>query len=188
MVIKGKKYFTNSGRSSSVTAAKNEMQSMNPKPFQQFSAPAGDPVADHQNPINTGAPGALSLEEHPKMQPAPIPPMNPSASRVAALRHPRHPAEADFDDFTRLASQICGTPIATITLIDAARQWFKSNIGLEASETPRDISFCGHAIAGNEILEVPMRSKTSAFGTTRSSPATRTSAFTRARRWSPRTG
>jgi len=66
MVIKGKKYFTNSGRSSSVTAAKNEMQSMNPKPFQQFSAPAGDPVADHQNPINTGAPGALSLEEHPR--------------------------------------------------------------------------------------------------------------------------
>jgi GAF domain-containing protein len=90
------------------------------------------------------------------MQPAPILPNE--SKRLAALR--RYgildiPGEADFDDFTRLASQICGTPIATITLVDAARQWFKSNIGLEASETPRDISFCGHAIAGNEILEVP---------------------------------
>jgi len=90
------------------------------------------------------------------MQPAPILPNE--SERLAALR--RYgildiPAEADFDDFTRLASQICGTPIATITLVDAARQWFKSNIGLEANETPRDISFCGHAIAGNEILEVP---------------------------------
>src|SRR5580693_7251815 len=90
------------------------------------------------------------------MQPAPILPNE--SERLAALR--RYgildiPGEADFDDFTRLASQICGAPIATITLVDAARQWFKSNIGLEASETPRDISFCGHAIAGNEILEVP---------------------------------
>jgi GAF domain-containing protein len=90
------------------------------------------------------------------MQPAPILPNE--SERLAALR--RYgildiPAEADFDDFTRLVSQICGTPIATITLVDAARQWFKSNIGLETNETPREISFCGHAIAGNEILEVP---------------------------------
>src|SRR5271156_6373510 len=90
------------------------------------------------------------------MQSAPIP--KNESERLAALRRYHildTPAEADFDDFTRLASQICGTPIATITLVDAARQWFKSNIGLEANETPRDISFCGHAIAGNEILEVP---------------------------------
>ena len=90
------------------------------------------------------------------MQPAPILPNE--SERLAALR--RYdildmPAESDFDDFTRLASQICGTPIATITFVDAARQWFKSNIGLELSETPRDISFCGHAIAGSELLEVP---------------------------------
>src|ERR1700677_183412 len=90
------------------------------------------------------------------MQPAPILPNE--SERLAALR--RYgildiPGESDFDDFTLLASQICGTSIATITLVDAARQWFKSNIGLETSETPRDISFCGHAIAGSEILEVP---------------------------------
>jgi len=90
------------------------------------------------------------------MQHAPIPPNE--SERLAALR--RYdildtPAEADFDDFTRLASQICGTPIATITLIDTARQWFKSNIGMGVSETPRDTSFCGRTILGSEILEVP---------------------------------
>jgi PAS domain S-box-containing protein len=89
------------------------------------------------------------------MQPAPIP--SNESERLAALG--RYDildtsAEAEFDDFTRLASQICGTPMATITLIDAARQWFKSKVGMEASETPRDISFCGHAIVGHEILEV----------------------------------
>src|SRR5580658_1025997 len=90
------------------------------------------------------------------MQPPPILPNE--AERLAALR--RYdildtPAEAEFNNFTRLASQICGTPIATITLVDAARQWFKGNIGLEMTGTPRDIFFCGHAIAGSEILEVP---------------------------------
>ncbi len=89
------------------------------------------------------------------MQPAPILPNE--SERLAALR--RYDildtsAEAEFDDFTRLASRICGTSIATITFVDAARQWFKSKVGLEASETPRDISFCGHAIAGREIFEV----------------------------------
>ncbi|WP_413438227.1 PAS domain S-box protein [Sulfuriferula sp. GW1] len=65
------------------------------------------------------------------------------------------PAEAEFDDFTRLAAQICGTPIALISLVDAERQWFKSRHGIDAPETPRDISFCGHAIHGQEIFEVP---------------------------------
>jgi diguanylate cyclase (GGDEF)-like protein/PAS domain S-box-containing protein len=63
-------------------------------------------------------------------------------------------AEEIFDDFTRLASQICGTPIGLITLVDENRQWFKSSVGLAASETARDISFCGHAILGPELFEV----------------------------------
>ncbi|MCY7332211.1 MAG: PAS domain S-box protein [Pseudanabaena sp. CAN_BIN31] len=63
--------------------------------------------------------------------------------------------EQEYDDLTQLAADICGTPIALISLVDRDRQWFKSRVGLEATETPRDISFCAHAVAANEILNVP---------------------------------
>jgi signal transduction histidine kinase len=64
--------------------------------------------------------------------------------------------EKDFDDLTSLASIICQTPIALISLVDAERQWFKSRVGIDAVETPIDQSFCAHAIASfDDIMVVP---------------------------------
>ncbi len=64
-------------------------------------------------------------------------------------------SEERFDRLTRMARRVFGTPIALVSLVDADRQWFKSALGLDARETPRDISFCGHAIIGNDIFVVP---------------------------------
>ncbi|OAB27803.1 histidine kinase [Flavobacterium fryxellicola] len=72
--------------------------------------------------------------------------------------------ESDYDNLTTLASQICETPIALITFIDDDRQWFKSRKGLDISETPRDISFCAHAINNpNEVFEINDARKDSRF-------------------------
>jgi diguanylate cyclase (GGDEF)-like protein/PAS domain S-box-containing protein len=65
------------------------------------------------------------------------------------------PPEERFDRLTRLAQRIFDVPIAVITLVDSNRQWFKSCQGLDATETPRSISFCGHAILGNEVFVIP---------------------------------
>jgi GAF domain-containing protein len=63
--------------------------------------------------------------------------------------------EAAFDDLTLLASFVCKTPIALITLIDESRQWIKSKVGLSVSETSRDVAFCSTAILQNELFVVP---------------------------------
>ena len=62
--------------------------------------------------------------------------------------------EARFDAITRTASAVFGTPIALISLVDEKRQWFKSRQGLEVPETPRDVSFCAHAILDDGIFVV----------------------------------
>ncbi len=73
------------------------------------------------------------------------------------------PQEQGFDDITALAAQICGTPIALITLIDESRQWFKSKVGLTLDETSRDHAFCAHALIGNSLLLVPDASTDARF-------------------------
>ncbi len=86
---------------------------------------------------------------------APIP--ENETERLEALRRYQildTQSEAVFDDLAALASYICGTPIGLVSLVDSDRQWFKAKVGLDASETPRDISFCGHTILANDTLIV----------------------------------
>jgi len=88
--------------------------------------------------------------------------MNPKpatyeAQRLAALSEYRvldTAPEQAYDDLTELAASVCHVPIALISLVDQSRQWFKSRIGLDRHETPRDIALCAHAILQTEPLVV----------------------------------
>lgn len=85
-----------------------------------------------------------------------LPPNEPQ--RLAALERYLildSEAERAFDDIVWLVSHICKTPIAYISIIDKDRQWFKSQIGLDVDQTPRDIAFCAHAILQDDTMIVP---------------------------------
>jgi signal transduction histidine kinase len=87
---------------------------------------------------------------------APLPDDEPA--RLAALHDAQvldTAPEEDFDDIALLASEICGTPMGLVSLVDSDRQWFKAKIGLDVSEMHRDLSFCAYAVGGHELLEVP---------------------------------
>ena len=63
--------------------------------------------------------------------------------------------ETEYDDLTLLASQICEAPISLVSFVDSDRQWFKSHLGTDIEESPREISFCAHAIHASTLFEVP---------------------------------
>lgn len=80
------------------------------------------------------------------------------AERQAALDRTgltRRGEVPDLQDIVELAATICGVPIALVSLVDGDRQFFKARIGLDATETPRDVSFCGHAILSSAAFVVP---------------------------------
>lgn len=80
------------------------------------------------------------------------------AQRIAALRSLKvidTAPEERFDRLTRLAKRLFDVPITLVSLVDENRQWFKSCVGIRARETPRDVSFCAHAILTDDILVVP---------------------------------
>src|SRR5262245_61074019 len=97
-----------------------------------------------------------------------IPPSIPmdEAERITELHNLRildTPAEERFDRITRIATQLFNVPIALISLVDSNRQWFKSCQGISDRETPRDVSFCGHAILEDQIMCVADSSKDPRF-------------------------
>lgn len=98
------------------------------------------------------------------MTPAPIP--ADEAERLSALRALLlldTPPEERFDRLARFVAEQLDVPIALLTLVDGQRQWFKARVGLDATETPRDISFCGHAIMKNDLFIVEDASRDPRF-------------------------
>ena len=87
-----------------------------------------------------------------------VPPPSDDRLRLTKLRDLvvlDTPPEPLFDSLTEMASQVCGMPIALLSLVDEQRQWFKSNVGLPGvNETPRDVAFCAHAIESESVMEV----------------------------------
>ncbi len=87
----------------------------------------------------------------------PAPKPTGEGERLAALREYQvleSEAEQAFDDLTQLAASLCRTPIALVSLIESERQWFKSKVGIQATECPRDISFCAYAILQSDLMMV----------------------------------
>ena len=89
------------------------------------------------------------------MLPAPIP--HDEAARLRALRELLildTPPEERFDRLVRFAAEEFDCPVALVSLVDEQRQWFKARVGVDACETDRSVSFCAHAILGDDLLVV----------------------------------
>src|SRR5437588_5047052 len=97
------------------------------------------------------------LETHPETQPATTNSGSSESARLQAVYATGlldTPPEIEFEELTALAAALCGAPIGAISLLDEHRQWFKSIVGLDIKETPRQYSFCDHTIRQPGILVV----------------------------------
>jgi len=83
-------------------------------------------------------------------------PINEAArlERLRELRVLDTAPDPILDEIVAAASAMAGVPIALVSLVDADRQWFKSRVGLDVKQTPRNVAFCAHAIHGSEIFEI----------------------------------
>ncbi|WP_157270952.1 GAF domain-containing protein [Azohydromonas aeria] len=89
------------------------------------------------------------------MQQPPVPPNE--QARLEALRRLGMLdtlADPSLDELVHYAARELDVPIALVSLVDTERQWFKARVGLEHTELPRDVSFCGHAICGDDVFVV----------------------------------
>jgi diguanylate cyclase (GGDEF)-like protein/PAS domain S-box-containing protein len=110
--------------------------------------------------IGTKISGMRANHDHEGLSTAALAPHGPAdeAQRLLELRQLGildTPPEESFDRVTRLAARTLGVPIALVSLVDGTREWFKSRLGVDATQLSRDISFSAHAINGNELLIVP---------------------------------
>ncbi len=112
---------------------------------------------DDGTPIDARATRRRSLPSEVASMKSPAIPANEQARLLALdeLDIVDTAAESAFDALTKLAARALNVPIALISIVDADRQWFKSRYGLEAPQTARDVSFCGHVVATEAALVVP---------------------------------
>ena len=130
--------------------------------------PESDVIAWLQSEPQLAAWVQTNFRDHPAALRERIPPNEPpkevawpipqgEAGRLAALQSSGlldSPPEIEFDDVAGLAATVCDTPISLVSLVDRQRQWFKARVGLDCDETPRDVSFCAHAICRPEEMMV----------------------------------